>query len=158
MLEEQINLSIRDQLSIERYNTGEGYQAIAKRLGLKRELVRYYLKPIEQDKEENRRSAKNRKSRANTNKRVIWTILSRVGCEICGEKNPMVLEFDHIDPSEKTGSMSALISNGYNLDRLLDELDKCRIICANCHRIHTFEQSNSWRWDMYKSMENVSHD
>lgn len=158
MLEEQVNLSIRDILYIERYNTGDGYRSIANRLGLTRDYVRYYLQDDGVVITNNKRSKSHRKDRAGTNKRVIWEILRRVGCEVCGEKNPLVLEFDHINPEDKSAEMTSLISKGAGLERLLDELEKCRIVCANCHRIHTFEQAKSWRWEMYKKRENVSHD
>jgi len=158
MLEEQVNLSIRDILYIERYNTGDGYKVIGNRLGLTRDYVRYYLQESGVVRTNNKRSSAHRKDRSATNKRVIWAILSRVGCEVCGEKNPLVLEFDHINPADKSGEMAQMISKGTSLDKLLDELEKCRIVCANCHRIHTFEQNGSWRWEMYSKEENVSHD
>lgn len=59
------------------------------------------------------------------------------GCEVCGyNKNSSALDFDHLIPEDKkfnlsTGSM--LLS----LKRIIQEIRKCRILCANCHRIHT---------------------
>ena len=52
-------------------------------------------------------------------------------CMSCGyDKYIGALEFHHRDPSEKDPKWS----KGWNLTRLAQELDKCDILCANCHR------------------------
>lgn len=60
------------------------------------------------------------------------------GCAICGEKDPIVLDFDHINQQEKCCSVSALI--GKSETRLCTEIAKCQILCANCHRRKTSKQ------------------
>lgn len=57
------------------------------------------------------------------------------GCIICGEKDVEVLEFHHVDPELKDFTISA---NRYtSLDRLIEELRKCVLLCANDHkRVH----------------------
>jgi len=64
------------------------------------------------------------------------------GCCECGERDPRVLEFDHIDPSDKLYDISKLFANGYSwgAEKLREEIRKCRVICANCHRKHTIIQ------------------
>lgn len=47
----------------------------------------------------------------------------------CGESDPVVLEFDHRDPSLKLGRVMEVTNM-----RLEDEVDKCDVRCANCHR------------------------
>ena len=57
------------------------------------------------------------------------------GCIDCGyNTNPVALDFDHVN-SEK----SFTIGMGVNLKwaRLIDEIAKCVVRCANCHRIKT---------------------
>lgn len=60
------------------------------------------------------------------------------GCEECGYKeHPYALDFDHIDPSTKhfnIGRSRAKVS----IDKIWEEVAKCRVLCANCHRIKTF--------------------
>lgn len=52
-------------------------------------------------------------------------------CQRCGyDKCSAALEFHHRDPAEKDPSWS----RGWSLPRLKKELDKCDILCANCHR------------------------
>lgn len=71
---------------------------------------------------------------------TISNYLKLKECESCGIKDPRVLEFDHIDPEEKLFSISQGLRLGYKISDVLEELKKCRILCANCHRIRTAEQ------------------
>jgi len=62
-------------------------------------------------------------------------------CSECGEKfPPYVMELDHVDPSKKTDSISKMITKEKPLEKILDELGQTRVICTNCHRIHTYNQ------------------
>jgi hypothetical protein len=61
------------------------------------------------------------------------------GCEVCGyNSHPSALEFDHIDPATKTYSPSYTISLSWGA--MLEEIAKCRVLCANCHAVHTYNQ------------------
>jgi len=55
-------------------------------------------------------------------------------CEICGYKKCIeALEFHHIDSSKKDFGVS---SRGYTRSwaKVKDEIEKCMLVCANCHR------------------------
>lgn len=55
-------------------------------------------------------------------------------CESCGyNKMQEVLEFHHRDPSQKDFGISAK-GITWSFDRIKVELDKCIMLCANCHR------------------------
>lgn len=55
-------------------------------------------------------------------------------CEICGyNKCINALEFHHLDPSIKDFTISDS-SKHYTLDQMKKEVDKCILVCANCHR------------------------
>lgn len=54
-------------------------------------------------------------------------------CENCGEKRTYCLDFHHIDPNEKDGNISNLIRST-NLEKVKEEISKCKVLCANCHR------------------------
>jgi len=59
------------------------------------------------------------------------------GCSLCGyNEHPAALQFDHLDPSLKVQDVSNMVT--LKLKRLMDEVRKCRVLCANCHMIHTF--------------------
>lgn len=79
--------------------------------------------------------------------------LAKKGCEHCGCKDPRVLEFDHLDPKKKKVSIATLISQGYSWanEKLRREIRKCRVLCANCHRLHTVKQQGYYRHDEVRS-------
>lgn len=56
-------------------------------------------------------------------------------CVDCGFDNILALEFDHI--RDKEINISDAICNGWGLDRLKVEIEKCEVRCANCHNIKT---------------------
>jgi L-lysine 2,3-aminomutase len=61
-------------------------------------------------------------------------------CIDCGESDPVVLDFDHIDPSQKTQTISRLMSGHRKWETILPEVRKCVVRCANCHRRRTRQQ------------------
>jgi hypothetical protein len=63
--------------------------------------------------------------------------LKTVPCADCGGKFPyFVMDFDHRDGEEKLGNISAMVA-GWTWKRILAEVAKCDVVCANCHRIRT---------------------
>jgi transcription elongation factor Elf1 len=57
------------------------------------------------------------------------------GCVDCGEKNHIVLDFDHI--KDKKYNVSRMIHDGFTWASIKKEVLKCEVVCANCHRIRT---------------------
>ena len=56
-------------------------------------------------------------------------------CNQCSyDKCQSALEFHHLNPSEKDYSISEVLTKAVNFDALKIELDKCMLLCANCHR------------------------
>ena len=63
--------------------------------------------------------------------------LKRVPCADCGvEYPPYVMDFDHIR-GEKTVNLARLRNSRLAWAKLLAEIEKCEVVCANCHRIRT---------------------
>lgn len=54
-------------------------------------------------------------------------------CIHCGVDKSYLLDFHHREPEKKYGEMSDL-SKGYDFSKFFDEIDKCDLLCANCHR------------------------
>jgi hypothetical protein len=85
------------------------------------------------------------------NQAMMQKIKTDRGCESCGYKaNPAALQFDHLDPATKLISASGRRVTpasmlGYSQAMILAEIAKCRVLCANCHAIHTVEQGNELR-------------
>jgi hypothetical protein len=60
-------------------------------------------------------------------------------CSACGERNPVVLEFHHLRQCDKLSELSNMLK-GSSLSRIQEEIDKCVVLCANCHKIETAKQ------------------
>jgi hypothetical protein len=54
------------------------------------------------------------------------------GCSACGEDRAGCLCFHHCGPKRR--SVSQMVCSGYARDIIQKEMDKCTILCANCHR------------------------
>lgn len=67
--------------------------------------------------------------------RKLWAIQYLGGvCQSCGQQyHPAVYEFHHIQPETKDRDPSKMMS--LSLAKLTAELDKCKLLCANCHRL-----------------------
>lgn len=88
-------------------------------------------------------TAKTRKE----NQKKLFEYYSTHPCIDCGNQNPIVLELDHRDGVDKFKNISKLIANAYSWDRIEEEILKCDVRCANCHRIRTAKQL-----DWYKGL------
>lgn len=55
-------------------------------------------------------------------------------CGECGESHPACIDFHHTDPSDKTDHVANMIRDGYSKEAVLEEIEKCKTLCANCHR------------------------
>lgn len=73
---------------------------------------------------------------------LIHKMKKTLACVYCGLKNPLCLEFDHIDRSQKKGILATMITGGYKWQDVLDEIAKCQPVCANCHRIKSNLEAN----------------
>ena len=65
-------------------------------------------------------------------KKNLLIELKEVGCCICGETDPVCLDFHHYDQSEKEFNISQALTKSVK-DMLL-EASKCVVVCSNCHR------------------------
>lgn len=114
---------------------GKSYREIQEILGCSKGTIAYHLGPGQKDK------TKDRTNRVRTaQSRKLWEIKESSGCIDCGEKYPhYMLEFDHLPEHEKLGS-PIYMARTYNMQKALDEIEKCDIVCANCHKIRTWQR------------------
>lgn len=68
-------------------------------------------------------------------RKYIWDYLLKHPCLDCGESDPVVLEFDHT--REKIVNISSLVSNSGTISKFEEEVSRCEVRCANCHRRKT---------------------
>jgi hypothetical protein len=74
----------------------------------------------------------------------LVTYLREHPCIDCGETDPIVLEFDHLR-DKKFGIAAGLRDREWQ--SVLDEMAKCEVVCANCHRRRTAKRGGSLvRW------------
>lgn len=94
-----------------------------------------------------------KKARKHTNNAKEKTVLLLIDyfkdnlCANCGEGDPIVLDFDHIDPKNKSIEVSRLITNGFTKwSEIMVEISKCQVLCANCHRRKTAKDKNWFKF------------
>ena len=66
-------------------------------------------------------------------------------CVDCGESDLRVLEFDHREGVVKIAEVTLLVNSLVAWERVLAEIEKCDVRCANCHRRRTAERGSHWR-------------
>lgn len=79
----------------------------------------------------------------NRNREFIIEYLKLHPCIDCGEKDPIVLEFDHL--SNKSKLISKMVNDGNCIKSIQKEIDKCVVRCANCHRRKTAKDFNYYK-------------
>ena len=89
----------------------------------------HYRKNIERYREQSRAAKAQKQEEINR--------IKSVPCMDCGiQYPPFVMDFDHRDPTMKTNGVSRL-QRSAGWSKVLEEINKCDIVCANCHRIRT---------------------
>lgn len=72
-------------------------------------------------------------------------------CETCQEPRPAALCFHHKKPETKSFGLDARTFSNYKWSTVLEELDKCSLLCHNCHHI----LHNGAAWDEYASSDSA---
>ena len=67
-------------------------------------------------------------------KKLVSEIKSNMQCQKCGECREYVLDFHHVEPNKKENTVARMTSNAYRIDKILEEVKKCIVLCSNCHR------------------------
>jgi len=79
------------------------------------------------------------KKRVATNREKLMELKAGRVCVDCDvQYGPHVLQFDHRDPSKKHMNVSDMIGRGYAWKKIVIEIEKCDVVCANCHAERTF--------------------
>ena len=75
------------------------------------------------------------------------------GCKKCGEMRPYVLDFHHRDGDEKIATINRMIKSA-SVQTLQAELEKCDVLCANCHReFHYLNLHNQIDYEEYLCLD-----
>lgn len=87
------------------------------------------------------------RNNANREKKLTWFIEYKrnLKCELCPESHIAALDFHHCDPKKKRAGINRLINNNNSLEVIQEEIQKCRVLCSNCHRkLHYEEKTGAW--------------
>ena len=76
-------------------------------------------------------------------KAFLRDYLRASSCMDCGIGDIVVLDFDHVR-GEKIANVTTLVSNNASWQVIKDEIDKCDVVCANCHRRRTSTRAGDW--------------
>jgi hypothetical protein len=102
-----------------------------------KEYQRKWYSDPENKKLQISRSAESNKKR-NKEYREKINDLKDTPCMDCGNRFPPVcMDFDHITDNKITDVSSMVRRNRYTWEKIQAEIDKCELVCANCHRIRT---------------------
>lgn len=72
---------------------------------------------------------------------LIKTFKETHGCKDCKKKFPhYIMDFDHVTGT-KRNNVSTLIHGGCSKEVLITEIEKCEIVCSNCHRERTWQRA-----------------
>lgn len=103
------------------------------------EVNRAYQRAWQADRSEDERDAKRIARRARVNARIEWLhSLKNNPCMDCGGTfPPCAMDFDHREAESKEQGICQMVRGGWSRERILAEIAKCDLVCANCHRIRT---------------------
>ena len=106
----------------------------------KEKQVAYKRAHYEKNKAEyKRKSVVSTKALRERNRMFLKDHLQKHPCLDCGEPDIVVLDFDHVQ-GEKIAAVTRMANQPCGLEALQQEMDKCEIRCANCHRRRTHER------------------
>lgn len=63
------------------------------------------------------------------------------GCKNCGQTHVAILDFHHRNGEDKEICIANGVRHGWSKKRLMSEIKKCDVLCANCHRILHWNES-----------------
>ena len=63
-------------------------------------------------------------------------------CVDCGQSHPATLHFHHLNSEDKLFNIGEAVDKGFSLTKIQAEIDKCIVLCANCHAIRHYNERN----------------
>jgi len=75
----------------------------------------------------------------------IQNMKNQLYCVDCGQRHPATLHFHHLHSEDKVFDISYAANRGFSLDRIKKEIEKCIVLCANCHAIRHYNMRNEKR-------------
>jgi hypothetical protein len=83
-----------------------------------------------------------KQARQRERRQEVWARLAEykktLSCVRCGFADYRALDFHHLDPGEKDVAVADFVSRGASSAKIKKEIEKCVVLCANCHRIEHY--------------------
>jgi len=80
---------------------------------------------------------KNDKQRRKNIKKWFRNYRQKFKCERCGFEDHRALQFHHTD-NNKVEDVATMVAHGYSRSKIKKEIEKCEVLCANCHQIEHY--------------------
>lgn len=119
----------------------DGLNNICRKCSNKRSKKYYNEKGEEHKKNVAKRNHKYR----DTIRQFILDKLKVSECKDCGNNDIRVLEFDHLPEFKKEYNISDMLKSSLSINLIEIEMNKCDIVCANCHRIRSIIRQDNYR-------------
>jgi hypothetical protein len=65
---------------------------------------------------------------------------AKLACAKCGENHPATLDFHHVIRKPENKKVYRLVANGMYSAAIKEAVEKCIVLCSNCHRKHHYEE------------------
>jgi transposase len=115
---------------------GKSYREIQKELGCSKSTIAYHCGEGQKEKMNRRQTSYRRKI-----KRFLDEYKESRGCLDCKGMYPYwMLDFDHL--KDKKFTIAEFRSSSLDLEEIKTEVEKCEVVCANCHRMRTHLRKN----------------
>jgi hypothetical protein len=110
----------------------------------KRKSQKEWQKSYQKQRYEKDKAYRRERNEINVAKKREWftNLVSQLSCEECGFSHPGALDFHHIDPTLKDRAISQMVYHKCSESKILKEISKCKVLCANCHRILHWKERN----------------
>lgn len=120
---------------IELRSQGKTYNEIKNILGCSKGTISYHLGAGQKEK-----TLQRARDKRGELKRFIQEYKQSHPCADCGEDYPYwIKEFDHL--RDKKFQLSGALSKTLKLENIIKEIEKCEVVCSNCHKNRTHLRS-----------------
>ena len=125
-------------------NCERDYQHYGQKLSRCRPCRREYDRKYHANRSDSEKLRKVNLQTQRYRKNLQWVrdVKAEKACVDCGIADYRVLQFDHLPQYEKVISITDALRRGYSQKKIMDEMAKCEVVCANCQSIRTFERGD----------------
>ena len=106
-----------------------------------KEYMKKYLQDPENRAKHRQRLKRNKDANTLINRERIRELKELNPCTDCGNTYaPECMDFDHLPQFEKKANIALMVASGSTWKLISQELAKCELVCANCHRVRTTQR------------------